>query len=126
LALLPAFGFSPIGIPGALACAGRRACTAMLPAGPAVIGEFCLANDHDQICSRILEFIRSEIQDKTVEFDMDTPIEIVKIDSIDVIHVIFKVEEEYNVVIDLPQDSKFATIGDFVRALAEFVPAGQG
>jgi len=85
-----------------------------------------LANDHDQICSRILEFIRSEIQDKTVEFDMDTPIEIVKIDSIDVIHVIFKVEEEYNVVIDLPQDSKFATIGDFVRALAEYVPAGQG
>jgi acyl carrier protein len=84
-----------------------------------------LANDRDQICSRILEFIRSEIQDKTVEFDMDSPIEIVKIDSIDVIHVIFKVEEEYNVAIDLPQDSKFATIGDFVRTLANFVPAGQ-
>ena len=84
-----------------------------------------MANDRDQVCSRILEFIRSEIQDKPVEFKMDSPIEIVKIDSIDVIHVIFKVEEEYNIAIDMPQDSKFATIGDFVRALADFVPAGQ-
>ena len=84
-----------------------------------------MANDRDQVCSRILEFIRSEIQDKTIEFDMDSPIEVVKIDSIDVIHVIFKVEEEYNIAIDMPQDSKFTTIGDFVSALADFVAAGQ-
>ena len=84
-----------------------------------------MAYDRDQVCSRILEFIRSEIQDKTIEFDMDSPIEVVKIDSIDVIHVIFKVEEEYNIAIDMPQDSKFTTIGDFVSALADFVAAGQ-
>jgi len=69
-----------------------------------------------------MEFIRSEAQDKTIPFDMDTPIETMKIDSIDVINVVFKVEEEYKVAIDLPSDSKFDTIGDFVRALAHFVP----
>ncbi len=81
-----------------------------------------MANDRDAICARIVDFIHSEIQDKSIQFDMNTPIESVKIDSIDVIHVIFKVEEEFKTTVDLPQDSRFATVGDFVRALAEFVP----
>jgi acyl carrier protein len=54
---------------------------------------------------------------------MDTPIAMLKIDSIDVIHVVFKVEEEFNATIDLPPDAKFETVGDFVRALTEFIPA---
>ncbi len=69
-----------------------------------------------------MEFIHSEMQDKSLQFDMNTPIESVKIDSIDVIHVIFKVEEEFKTTVDLPQDSKFETVGDFVRTLADFVP----
>ena len=81
-----------------------------------------MANDRDMICARIIDFIHSENQDKTIEFDMDTPIESIKIDSIDVINVIFKVEEEFKAVVDLPQDAKFITVGDFVRALAAFVP----
>jgi acyl carrier protein len=86
---------------------------------------FRLAGDREQVYAAILKFIRSEIQDKEAVFDMDTPIDTIKIDSIDVIHVIFKVEEEYNVTIDLPQDAKFATVGDFVRALADFIPSEQ-
>ncbi len=82
-----------------------------------------MASDNEQIYTKILSFIHSEIQDKSVEFDMDTPIAAVKIDSIDVIHVVFKVEEEFETTIDLPQDSKFDTVGDFVRALAAFIPA---
>jgi acyl carrier protein len=72
-----------------------------------------------------MEFIRSEMQDKSIQFDMNTPIDSVKIDSIDVIHVIFKVEEEFKTTVDLPQDSKFETVGDFVRALAGFIPAAR-
>ena len=81
-----------------------------------------MANDRTAICERIMEFIRSEMQDKTIVFDMSTPLEGVKIDSIDVIHVIFKVEEQFKTSVDLPQDAKFATVGDFVNALANFVP----
>ncbi len=82
-----------------------------------------MAEEQNGINSKILEFIHSEIQDKSAVFDMDTPISSVKIDSIDVIHVVFKVEEEFNTTIDLPQDSKFETVGDFVRALTKFIPA---
>ena len=80
-----------------------------------------MAYNREVICSKILEFIRSEIQDKTVQFDMDTPIDKIKIDSIDVIHVIFKVEEEFNTSIDLQQDNQYKTVGDFVNALVDFV-----
>lgn len=81
-----------------------------------------MAYDRETACSKIVEFIHSEMQDKDIQFDMSTPIESVKIDSIDVIHVIFKVEEEFKTTVDLPQDSKFETVGDFVNALADFVP----
>jgi acyl carrier protein len=90
--------------------------------GPVEEWRILLANDRDEICAKIMEFIHSEMQDKSIKFDMNTPIESVKIDSIDVIHVVFKVEEEFKTTVDLPQDSRFATVGDFVRALADFVP----
>ncbi len=81
-----------------------------------------MAYDRDACYAKILDFMRSEIQDKTIQFDMNTPIEGVKIDSIDVIHVIFKVEEEFGVTVDLPQESKFATVGEFVEAILKFIP----
>lgn len=68
-------------------------------------------------------FMRAEMQDKSIEFSMDTPLEGVKIDSIDVIHVIFKVEEEYGATVDMAPDAKFATVGEFVNALIDFIPA---
>ncbi len=83
-----------------------------------------MTEDHAYYCSKVLEFIRSEIQDKTTEFDMNTPIEGVKIDSIDVIHVIFKVEEEFGVSVNLPQDAAYKTVGDFVEAIVQFIPQG--
>jgi len=82
-----------------------------------------LSNTHEELTKSVMGFIRSEMQDKTVEFTMDTPLEGVKIDSIDVIHVIFKVEEEYGATVDMAPDAKFATVGDFVNALIAFIPA---
>ena len=81
-----------------------------------------MAYEREATCAKILEFIRSEIQDKTIPFDMETPIEGVKIDSIDIIHVIFKVEEEFGATVDLPQDGKYSTVGDFVEAVLKFIP----
>ena len=69
-----------------------------------------------------MDLIRSEIQDKEAVFDMNAPIEGVTIDSIDVIHVVFKVEEEYGIQVDLDQNAKYETVGEFVEALLKFVP----
>lgn len=82
-----------------------------------------MAETRAEIAQRIMGFMRSEMQDKTTQFAMDTPLEGVKIDSIDVIHVIFKVEEEYGATVDMAPDAKFDTVGDFVNALIDFVPA---
>ena len=33
-----------------------------------------------------------------------------------------KVEEEFGVAVDLPQDQKYEKVGDFVDALVKFIP----
>jgi acyl carrier protein len=63
------------------------------------------------------------VQEKSVEITMDTPIEAVKMDSIDVIHVVFKAEEEFKVAIDLDTSTKYETIGDFVNPIIERILA---
>jgi acyl carrier protein len=84
-----------------------------------------LAHTKDEIRQKILGFIRSEIQDKTVPLALDTPIEAVKIDSIDVIHVVFKVEEEFTTEVSLSNDVSYTTVGEFVDALIGFIPREQ-
>lgn len=74
-------------------------------------------------CNRIIQFIREEVQDKSVDITMDTPVESVKMDSIDVIHVVFKAEEEFKVEIDLDTSTKYETIGDLVRPIIERIEA---
>jgi acyl carrier protein len=77
------------------------------------------------IQEKILGFIRSEIQDKSIPLALDTPIDSTKIDSIDVIHVIFKVEEEFKAEVSLSNDVSYATVGEFIDALMGFIPADQ-
>jgi acyl carrier protein len=84
-----------------------------------------LAYTRDDLRQKILGFIHSEIQDKTAPLAMDTPIEAVTIDSIDVIHVVFKVEEEFKTEVSLSNDVSYATVGEFVDALIAFVPREQ-
>ena len=93
--------------------------------GAANLWKITLAYSKDQLRQKILVFIRSEIQDKTVPITMDTPIESIKIDSIDVIHVVFKVEEEFKTDVSLSNDVSYATVGEFVDALIAFVPKNQ-
>ncbi|HVB88894.1 MAG TPA: acyl carrier protein [Beijerinckiaceae bacterium] len=81
-----------------------------------------MAYSKEFIQQKILGFIRSEIQDKTVPLELDTPIESIKIDSIDVINVIFKVEEEFKAEVTLSNDVSYSTVGQFVDALMAFIP----
>lgn len=100
----------------------RRCARGMPRVEGAKRGDKHVAYDLDQCRAKIMDYIRSEIQDKELIFDLETPLEGVKIDSIDVIHVIFKVEEEFGVAIDLDQTAKYEKVGDFVDAIIKFIP----
>ena len=82
-----------------------------------------MTSAYEAQCNRIIQFIREEVQDKSVDITMDTPIESVKMDSIDVIHVVFKAEEEFKVEIDLDTSTKYETIGDLVRPIIARIDA---
>jgi acyl carrier protein len=84
-----------------------------------------LSHTKAEIQEKILGFIRSEIADKTTPVALDTPIDAANIDSIDVIHVIFKVEEEFKTEVSLSNDVSYATVGEFVDALIRFIPPDQ-
>ncbi len=73
--------------------------------------------------SRIIAFIQKEIQDKSVVLTRDTRRDEVAIDSIDVVNVVFAIEEEFDVEIDLTPDAKFETVGDLIDTLISFIPA---
>lgn len=74
---------------------------------------------------RIIGFIQKEIQDKSAVLTRDTRREDVAIDSIDVVNVIFALEETFDVEIDLSTDAKFETVGDLVDRLIGFLPEGE-
>lgn len=83
-------------------------------------------NDTDEQLSDIerliISFIQKEIQDKSVMLTRATRREDVAIDSIDVVNVIFAIEEKLDVEIELTPDAKFETVGDLVDTLVRFIP----
>ena len=82
-----------------------------------------MTSEYQALCDRIIQFIREEVQEKSVDITMDTPIDAVKMDSIDIIHVVFKAEEEFKIAIDLDTTTKYETIGDLVRPIIELILA---
>ena len=71
---------------------------------------------------RIIEFIQKEIQDKSVVLTRETRREDVAIDSIDIVNVVFAIEEEFDIEVDLTPDAKFDTVGELVDTLIGFIP----
>jgi acyl carrier protein len=78
--------------------------------------------DRKALEQKILSFLQSEIQDKTIVLTMDTPLEKVVIDSIDIIGVVFKIEEEFNISIEFSPDRGFTRVGDLINALINLIP----
>lgn len=75
-----------------------------------------------EIEARIIGFIRAEIQDKSAVLTRQTRRDEVVIDSIDLVNVVFAVEEAWDTQVDLPADSQFETVGELVDALITFIP----
>jgi acyl carrier protein len=71
---------------------------------------------------RIIEFIQKEIQDKSVVLTRETRREDVAIDSIDIVNVVFAIEEEYDIEVNLTPDAKFETVGELIDTLVGFIP----
>lgn len=72
--------------------------------------------------ARIIGFIQTEIQDKTAVLTRATRRDEVAIDSIDIVNVVFAVEEAFDVEVNLAADSNFDTVGELVDTLIAFVP----
>jgi acyl carrier protein len=79
--------------------------------------------DREAIAKKILGFLQEEIQDKTIVLTMETPTDQVTIDSIDIVRVIFKIEEEFGSEIAFAPDAGHKTVGDVVHALIDLMPA---
>ena len=81
-----------------------------------------MALSRSELAENILEVVRSESQDQSVQITMDTLIKDVSIDSVDVINILFRLEDEYKVSIDLDVQAQPEKVGDLVNALIEFIP----
>jgi acyl carrier protein len=76
-----------------------------------------------QLEARIIALLKREIQDKEAVLTRDTRRDDVVIDSIDIVHVIFAVEEEFGILINLSVNAKFETVGDLLDMFISFIPA---
>lgn len=114
-------------VAGSAAATGVEA--ALAPLGCGFMSDVMVektVNDTDEQLSDIerliISFIQKEIQDKSVMLTRATRREDVAIDSIDVVNVIFAIEEKLDVEIELTPDAKFETVGDLVDTLVRFIP----
>jgi acyl carrier protein len=84
--------------------------------------ELAVVLSRSELVDHILEVIQSEIQDQTLKITLDMPIDRQSIDSIDVVNILFRLEDEYKVTIDLDTTANPETVGDLINALIEFIP----
>ena len=76
--------------------------------------------------AEIVAMIRAEIEDKSAVLIRSARREDLAIDSIDIVHVVFAMEEKYGAHMQFQVQWKFETFGDLVEKLASFVPAEAG
>jgi acyl carrier protein len=82
-----------------------------------------LRSDHEAIRNRILSFLQREVKSRNIDLTMDAPVMDVGIDSIDIVRVLFKVEEEFGIEIELSPTQDFTTVGAFIDELVALIPA---
>lgn len=71
---------------------------------------------------QIIELLQKEMLDKSVILTRETRREDVSIDSIDIVNVVFAIEEKYDIEVNLTPRDRFDTVGDLIDALAAFIP----
>jgi len=84
-----------------------------------------VALTRDELVAHVLEIVKNEAPRQDVAIDFDTPVESVNIDSIDLINILFRLEDEYKVNIEMDLQERPETVGDLINALIGFIPHGQ-
>jgi acyl carrier protein len=84
--------------------------------------ELVVALTREELVEHVLGIVRSEAPRQDVAINLDTPVESVNIDSIDLINILFRLEDEYKVNIDMDLQERPETVGALIDALITFIP----
>lgn len=82
----------------------------------------CMTSTTTDLDRQIIELLQKEMLDKSVVLTRETRRDEVSIDSIDIVNVVFAIEEKYDVEVNLTPRDRFETVGDLIDALATFIP----
>lgn len=75
--------------------------------------------DRAEIREKVVALTRAELKPRHVEFVDMTPCADIDVDSIDVIHILFRVEEEYGITIGVLSQESFTTMGEFFDLIVD-------
>lgn len=70
----------------------------------------------------ILEILAKIMQTSVDSIDLSTKISDIDINSLDVVEMVMKIEDQFNVDLSIPEDVSYAkTVGDLVDALEQMI-----
>lgn len=81
-----------------------------------------MALTREELVEHVLDIVRNEAPRQETAINFDTPIDSVNIDSIDLINILFRLEDEYKVNIEMDLQERPQTVGDLINDLIAFIP----
>jgi acyl carrier protein len=84
--------------------------------------ELVVALTRAELVEHVLDIVRNEAPRQDVAINLDTPVESVNIDSIDLINILFRLEDEYKVNIEMDLQERPGTVGALIDALIAYIP----
>lgn len=81
-----------------------------------------MALTREELVEHVLDIVRNEAPRQEAAINFDTPIDSVNIDSIDLINILFRLEDEYKVNIEMDLQERPQTVGDLINDLIAFIP----
>ena len=71
------------------------------------------------VLEKLVGIIAEQIGGDASEIAMETTFDELEVDSLDIVEIVMKLEEEYEVELDM--DQKFETVGDLVKFIESVV-----
>lgn len=81
-----------------------------------------MALTREELVEHVLGIVRDEAPRQETAISLDTPVESVNIDSIDLINIIFRLEDEYKINIEMDLQERPQTVGELINHLIAFIP----
>lgn len=84
-----------------------------------------MSSDQDSVRDAILRCLREEKPTFAEKLQDSTPTSEVEIDSIDIIQVVFKLEDMFHVSLDIDPSARFETVGEMLTYLETLILQAQ-